>query len=143
MLTLDDAFPQTVSHGGGGAVIRDHHGSFIAGACHFFPMVADAERAELLACRRAVVLARGAGVSKFVLESDCMGAVAKLKNEDLDRSVHGPLVEEIKELLKAFDDHVIMHVRRSMNEVARTNWRRKAAIIKDVRPGLVLHQVLL
>ena len=87
-------------------------------------MVSDAERAELLACRRGVILAQEAGVRKLVLETDCMGVVSKLKNGELDRSVHGPLVEEIKELLKTFDDRKIMHVRRSANGVAHTLAKR-------------------
>jgi hypothetical protein len=36
----------------------------------------------------------------------------------LDRSVHGPLVEEIKALLREFDNILICQVRRSGNEVA-------------------------
>jgi hypothetical protein len=65
----------------------------------FFPVVADPKRGELLACRRAVEIASTAGVSKLVLETDCAGVVAKLKNSEMDRSIHGPLVEEIKEML--------------------------------------------
>ena len=44
--------------GGGGAVIRGHHGVFVGGACHFFPLVVDPEVAELQACRRAILLAQ-------------------------------------------------------------------------------------
>jgi hypothetical protein len=61
--------------------------------------VVDTERAELLACQRAVQLAEEAGVSKLVLETDCLGAVAMLRGMNLDRSVHGPMIEEIKNLL--------------------------------------------
>jgi hypothetical protein len=46
-----------------------------------------------------VELASAAGVSKLVLETDCAGAVAKLKNAEMDRSIHGPMMEEIKEML--------------------------------------------
>jgi hypothetical protein len=52
------------------------------------------------------------------METDCAGAVAKLKAQEMDRSVHGPLVEEIKSLLGDFDDFLIRHVRRSSNAVA-------------------------
>jgi hypothetical protein len=84
----------------------------------FFPIVADLEMGELLACRRAVELASAAGVSKLVLETDCAGAVAKLKNSEMDRSIHGPLVEEIKEMLQQFEASSIEHVRRHSNGVA-------------------------
>jgi hypothetical protein len=52
------------------------------------------------------------------LESDCLGVVAKLRSGDIDRSLHGPLVEEIKTLLGGFVDHSIRHVRRTCNDVA-------------------------
>jgi hypothetical protein len=65
-----------------------------------------------------VELARSVGVTKVCLESDCLGAVSKLQNKDRDRSIHGPLIEEVKELLRGFSDHLVKHVRRSCNGVA-------------------------
>jgi hypothetical protein len=38
--------------------------------------------------------------------------------KDMDRSVHGPLVEEINDLLKSFVEILVCHVRRSANGVA-------------------------
>jgi ribonuclease HI len=114
----DGAYSSSKGNGGGGVIVRDHHGSPVAGASVFFPVVADPERGELLACRRAVELARDAGVSKLILEMDCAGAVAKLKNSEMDRSIHGPLVEEIKEMLQLFEASSIEHVRRHSNGVA-------------------------
>jgi hypothetical protein len=63
-------------------------------------------------------MAREAGVSKLVPESDCQGVVTKLRNRNLDRSIQGPLIEEAKALLDGFDDHQVVHVKRSFNEVA-------------------------
>jgi hypothetical protein len=58
------------------------------------------------------------GARKLELETDSVGAVAKLNNANLDRSIYGPLVEEIKILLQSFDEHVIKHVRREGNDAA-------------------------
>jgi hypothetical protein len=49
---------------------------------------------------------------------DCLGAVAKLKGTELDRSMQGPLVEEIKALMGEFEDIRVTHARRSCNGVA-------------------------
>jgi ribonuclease HI len=114
----DGAFSSELGHGGGGVIIRDHHGDALAGASHFFPQVIDPERAELLACRSAVQLAMEIGARKLVLESDCAGAVGKLNGVGLDRSGHGPLVEEIKALLGGFERSSVIHVRRRCNGVA-------------------------
>jgi ribonuclease HI len=99
-------------------ILRDDEGVPIEAASFFFTPVTEAERAELLACRQAVRMALEYDVRKLVLETDCAGAVNKLKAQELDRSVHGPLVEEIKTLLGEFEDVVICHVRRSGNGVA-------------------------
>jgi hypothetical protein len=36
-INTDGAFRKADGNGGGGVILRDHHGSFISGACHFFP----------------------------------------------------------------------------------------------------------
>jgi hypothetical protein len=69
-------------------------------------------------CRRDVKLDVEVGALKLMLESNCMGTMSKLQNNERDRSMHGPLVEEIKELLRGFDDHVLKHARRSCNGAA-------------------------
>jgi ribonuclease HI len=114
----DGAYSASEGCGGGGVIIRDHHGEPVAGARCFFPVVTDPERAELLACRRAVLLATEGGGQKLVLETDCLGAVAKLTSKEIDRSVHGPLVEDIKKMLDEFEASSILHVRRSGNKIA-------------------------
>jgi hypothetical protein len=57
-VNADGAFHSATGLGGGGVVLRDHHGSFIAGATHFFPHTFDAEDAELMACKRALLLSQ-------------------------------------------------------------------------------------
>jgi ribonuclease HI len=114
-INADGSYQEAEGHGGGGVVIRDHHGSFVSGACHFFSHLIDAEGAELLACRRGLMLARECGVQKVVLEMDSTGVAAKLLREGQDRSLYGSLVEEIKSLLRSFGDTSVRAVRRSAN----------------------------
>jgi hypothetical protein len=49
------------------------------------------------------MLAKEMGSVKLILESDCAGAMSKLRSGELDRSAHGPLVEDIKARLGDFD----------------------------------------
>jgi hypothetical protein len=81
----------------------------------FFPHVSDPERAELMACHRAIQVAKNLGVTKIVLETDCLSAAGKLRDKDLDRSGHGLLVED---MLKGFEDVAISHVHKTGNVVA-------------------------
>jgi ribonuclease HI len=117
-VNVDGAFSKEGDAEGGGVVMRDRHGRFLAGSCHFFTQVSDPERAELLACKQGVQLARERGEVRVILEMGCLGAVAKLKGTELDRSMQGPLMEEIKALMGEFEDIRVTHARRSCNGVA-------------------------
>jgi ribonuclease HI len=115
---VDGAFVSSQGVGGCGMVIRDDNGEFVAGECHYMPSVSDPERAELLACKRALILAKKKDVRRVYLDPDCLSVVAKIKGSDLDRSSQDPLVEEIKELLKTFAEHKVRHARCDVNGVA-------------------------
>jgi ribonuclease HI len=132
--------------GGCGVVLRDHDGRFLAGASHFFHHVSDPERAELLACKQALVLAKAKGLSRVVVETDFLGVVANIGSNDMDRSIHGPLVEEIKSLLKDFADHSVRHVRRTGNKVAhslaRFGCENKCCEVWEIAPPNFLVPVL-
>ncbi|KAK1698375.1 hypothetical protein QYE76_015072 [Lolium multiflorum] len=101
-VNADGAWTVEGNSGGGGVIVRDHNGRALACACYFFPSAKDPEAAELLACRRALMLAKDMNVDRVMLETDCMGAVNKLRDKGLDRSAQGPLVEEIKKLMRGF-----------------------------------------
>jgi ribonuclease HI len=119
-LNADGAWTAEGNAGGGGVIVRDHNGRALACACYFFPSAMDPEAAELLACRRALMLAKDMNVDRVLLEMDCMGVVNKLRDKGLDRSAQGPLVEEIKKLMKGFMMASVTHVHRSGNEVAHS-----------------------
>jgi hypothetical protein len=69
-INVDGAFRNAEKCGGGGVVIRDCHGSFVVGAHHFFPHTADAEGAELMACRAGLQLANQKQCGNVILETD-------------------------------------------------------------------------
>jgi hypothetical protein len=47
-----------------------------------------------------------------VLETDSVNVASKLTSEEKDRSMHGPLVEEIKKALRELDDQTVKWARR-------------------------------
>jgi ribonuclease HI len=59
----------------------DCHGSFLGGAHHLFPHTADAEGAELMACRAGLQLAIQEQSRKVILETDSTKVAAKLARE--------------------------------------------------------------
>lgn len=85
----DGSFLAPEGCGGGGVIVRDHTGRFIAGACHFFPAAVAPEGAEALACKRGLQLAKEIGCQKLVLETDSENVAAKLNEESRDLSALG------------------------------------------------------
>ena len=105
----DGAMTKSKMVGAGGVVLRDCHGEFLAGACHFFPAVVDREVAQLQACCRAIVLAQELNVQKLILETDSKEAVRKLVEVNKDFSRTGHLVQEIKALLRGVQEHRVIY----------------------------------
>jgi ribonuclease HI len=144
-INTDGSFSSSEKCGGGGAVVRSHDGAFVAGASHFFPNVIDPEGAEVLACKHAVELAKEVGCRKFELELDCTNVVKKLKEDVRDRSVHGPLIEELKLAIRDFHQVKISVVCRTDtdnlakvgcgNKLCET-WFSQAAVVAELADDL-------
>jgi hypothetical protein len=89
-----------------------------------------------------VELAKEVGCRQFELELDCANVVKKLKEDERDRSIHGPLIEELKLALRDFDQVKIIVVRRTANLVA-DKLANIGCGISCVRLGLVRRRTLL
>ena len=114
----DGAISRHGGRAGGGVVLRDANGGFLASACHLFPQVVDPEVAEIMACKRALRVAADINVQKVHLELDCQSLVHVLKQPEKNLSVMGPWLEEIKTMLRSFEDFKVSWVRRSANVAA-------------------------
>ncbi|XP_020162165.1 uncharacterized protein [Aegilops tauschii subsp. strangulata] len=111
----------TSKHGnsaGGGAVIRDHEGTFRGGFCQYFPHVADPEAAEILACRRAIKVALDRNVQKVYLELDSQAVVQMIKQKERNLSPVGPWVQEIKAMPNSVEEFSVSWVQRYANVAA-------------------------
>ena len=99
-------------------MLRDANDRVLAGARHLFPQVVDPEVAEIMACKRALRVAADINVQKVHLELDCQSLVHVLKQPEKNLSVMGPWLEEIKTMLRSFEDFRVSWVRRSANVAA-------------------------
>lgn len=76
----------------------------MVGACHFSPSISDPEQAKLLACRRVGQIMVEFGIRKLELHTNNQTVAIMLRDRELNRSVHGMLVEELKRLLELLDN---------------------------------------
>ncbi|XP_073355431.1 uncharacterized protein [Aegilops tauschii subsp. strangulata] len=114
----DGAVSKFGDKGGGGLVLRDHNGAFVAGSSHFDPNNADPEAVEILAWRKAAQVAREMNIQKLHVELDNQKVVQMLNLLPKDLRATGPWIEEIKEILRGFEEVKVSWARRSANIAA-------------------------
>ncbi|XP_073358323.1 uncharacterized protein [Aegilops tauschii subsp. strangulata] len=117
-INSDDAVNKGGSKAGGGAVLPDHNGAFLAGVCHHFPHIVEPEAAEILACKRALQVAEEINVQNVHLELDCLPVVQMINQEGINYSGAGPWIQEIKQMLVLKNDYKVTWVKRTGNVAA-------------------------
>ncbi|XP_073360573.1 uncharacterized protein [Aegilops tauschii subsp. strangulata] len=143
---VDGALEKQQNKGGGGTILRDHNGGYVASACFFFPQCADPERAELMACLKAIKMARELNVDRIHVELDCQALAKMIMSPEKNFSLVGPWVEEVKKSLGEFMDFKVGWVRRSANSIAHKLTRvgvgeERCQVWTGVPPGFILDVV--
>jgi ribonuclease HI len=112
VINVDAALFLSTSTMGVGVVIRDHIGVFLSAFSQVRHEVTSPEIAEALAIRSAVTLAREEGLDSFILLSDCLSVIQRIRSSSRDRSLVGVVVEDIKHLATSFSSVVFRHISR-------------------------------
>ena len=117
-VNIDGAFCASSSSGGVGVIVRDSDGRIVAGMCKRLSHVMGPDMVEAMAGRVACVLATSYNLSPIVFESDCMKVINASKNEEVDNSSFGLIMEDVKALLGGLLSSFFVHVIREANMVA-------------------------
>lgn len=135
---VDGATARSGLGGGGGVVFRDEDGAFRGADAVFFPDTSTAEVTELLACKRAVLLALQRDVPKLHLETDCLAVARMLNDQERNLSSVGIMVEEVKTMARNLGKFKVTWVRRTANkaahELARFGLCNRASVSWDLAP---------
>ncbi|CAI9762880.1 unnamed protein product [Fraxinus pennsylvanica] len=126
-LNVDGATFHHLHEAGVGIVLRDQTGTVLMAASKGEWEVADPEMIEFLAVLRGLQLVMSMGISRLVIESDCLFVVSQLNDEEsISLLPWGSIIADIRCLLSAFLDVKICHVNRLGNgiahELARHAW---------------------
>ncbi|XP_062011339.1 uncharacterized protein LOC133727936 [Rosa rugosa] len=119
-MNCDGAYQASSRRGGGGYVMRDSAGSFIAGQTKPYGLLTSPFHAELLALRDCILLARSLHHEEVVFESDCSLLVQAIHSPSQDLTTMNILIEEVRQLLQDHRGYSVLHVRREANIVAHT-----------------------
>ncbi|XP_041020420.1 uncharacterized protein LOC121262052 [Juglans microcarpa x Juglans regia] len=105
---------------GVGAVLRDEKGNVLMAISKSKHELHEPTSVELLAMLRGLKFILHLGISKVVLECDCLLMVEVLANSEDSLSSQGNLLKEVRNLLSHFNEYQVQHVIRGGNQVARS-----------------------
>ena len=118
MVNVDAAIFTASRQMGAGIVVRDHMGSCIAASCSSIAAITVPELAEALAVRLALSFAKDEGMDNILVASDCLAVVQRVASKEKDRSLCGPVIQDIQKLFSSFSACTLVHVRRQQNVAA-------------------------
>jgi hypothetical protein len=136
LVNVDAALFTTSDRMGAGVVIRDHDGMFIAACGERYDNVVAPETVEALAVRRAISFAQEEGYSKITIASDCLSVIQRIRSGETDRSLCGPVIEDIKLLSRTFVSCDFRHGFRVLNNAAHVLARKCENLASSVWRGV-------
>uniref|UniRef100_A0A8I6YGG0 RNase H type-1 domain-containing protein n=1 Tax=Hordeum vulgare subsp. vulgare TaxID=112509 RepID=A0A8I6YGG0_HORVV len=98
MINVDVALFTNARSMGAGVMTREHSGSCIVCCGIGVPEVILLELAEAIAIQRGLQFALSEGLREVLLASDCLTVVQRINSPSLDRSIYGPVIQDIKQL---------------------------------------------
>jgi hypothetical protein len=101
-------------------IIRDFKRHVILSAWKYLSQCSSAEEAELLACREGLLLllAHHWCHGPLILESDCSNCIVGLADDNINRSVHANLVEDINNIITMLGNVRLVKINRKQNMAA-------------------------
>jgi hypothetical protein len=117
-------------------VVRDSLGGFVAARRDSFLNVQVPEVAKATAVRAALSFAHEEHLDNLIVATDCLTVVKRVESKMKDRSSCGPIIKDIKNLIKAFSSCSIIHVSRFQNVVAHCLARSAHCLPRSVWRGL-------
>jgi ribonuclease HI len=119
-LNVDAALFAASGRSGAAVVVRECTDEFVASIGDDSPDVSNRKLAEALAIRLALSWAKDEGLDGFVVASDCLSIVQRIKFKERDRSLCASVVLDIKKLACHFSNCSFRHVGRLQNSVAHS-----------------------
>jgi len=104
--------------GATGVVLRDHDGRACGASARWYEHSLNALATEAMACRDGMQFARGRGVRKLLMETDCQVLVNLWENSAMQRSEIDRFMQEMAELSRSFEFFSLCFVTRKCNRLA-------------------------
>ncbi|XP_026383235.1 uncharacterized protein LOC113278680 [Papaver somniferum] len=119
-INLDASFDNVTRTFGIGLIIHDSTGHCSGIRGKYFKGGIDAEQAECLAMKEAIMWVRNCGLSNAILEGDCQNVINSINTaKPCVHWMNQGLVDEIRHMLSSVYNVMVKHVKRSANTATR------------------------
>lgn len=115
---VDAAFNGSDHSASSGLILRDSEGRPSGGGAKWYEHSLSATAAEARACCDGLRLAQDRGIQKVILETDCQVLICLWNSRAAQRSEIAPLLDEMEELSRSFQDFKFCFVSRTCNFAA-------------------------
>jgi ribonuclease HI len=141
LINVDAAIFASSCRMGAGVVIRDHNEIYVAACSDSYQEVTILELAEAMAMRKALIFTKDKSLDHMSLATDCIFMVQRINAGEMDRSICGPVVQDIKHLIATFSAYSVVHVRRELNAamhlLARSSKFSLSSVWRGVPPDCI------
>ena len=117
-LNVDASFHADDLQGAVGAVLGDCRGGFIAASNERLEHVADVGTAEAHTLRHGILLAQRMGITKFIVESDCLEVIETMNNGGFTASGASAIYSDCLVLIIGYTSVSFVHCPKETNSVA-------------------------
>lgn len=117
-LNVDASYHSEEGAGAMGAIIRDKHDNFLAGACAFAPHASSASMMEAQAMKEGLTLAASLGFHHIVAESDCLEVIEACGGGHSWWSKEAAIYADCVDLVAEIGTVQFSHCLREVNGVA-------------------------
>ena len=135
-LNTDGSALGSLGKAGGGRLIRNHNGDWVAGFSRSLGCT-NSFMAELWALRNGLILAKDLNLNSLIVELDAK-SVVQLMNSDSSNMLMEPLLTNCSTLLKAIPNKRVEHIYREAihcaDALARIGARRNFSFVVFVEP---------
>ena len=119
-INFDGAIFESSGRAGMGVVVRDVEGMAIAALSQNLPLPSSVDSVEVLAARRAIILAQEISLTQVVVERDSLKVIATINSPKQSRTEWGHIIEDIKNASLCLQACSFCHVSSTGNSLAHS-----------------------
>ena len=130
-VNFDAAVFRDLNKAGLGVIVRDCGGAVLGALSSSIPLAQSVADVEALACLKVVKFALEIGLTRVIFEGDSAVIISALTQENGEVANYGNILEDIRQLVGAFQSVIFSHTSCVCNSVADALVKKAKLVVGD------------